>query len=627
MPKPNTPAVRQAIQGADPVKPKSGGYPPNDNGGPPVWEGMDDGEMPPNCKVRPVGILGARCVFLDALDQLILADPRQLGMSHLSQYFGGDVNYLKTYWPRFTKDGEVNKFSPEDVMSCLQRACAARGIWDDMDSVRGRGAWRDDKGNLVFHCGDRLISALTIGLPGVEERYVYPARAKIAKPLPLHSKLPRADSPEAAAWQVYERLLTWNWKRGALDARFFFGLMIAGFLGGALRWRPSGWVTGEAGTGKSYLQQLRREIMMGWSLNAADATSAGVFQHLEYDSIAVSLDEQEASADNRKLDAMVELAREAASGDARLRGSAGHTGVSFKARSSFMFSSINMAPLKDQDMSRMVQLQLYPQVEGGSGAYWTKAEAAAWGAEILCVCLKRWDRFDATLEYYQQALAQMKHDRRGQDTFGTLLACADLVLAERGFLDSQHPDDDPHLEEIWRGLEPESMPEYADRTPNWLSCINHLLSARPRDWKVGGSRASIGAEIAYFRDDADQDMMDGKPFQKQHFEDCNAMLALGGVALRHEGKRGWELMVPNSHPQLTKIYEGSDWPGKPNAPGGWAGAMKAGDPSVIQTGQKFYIDGRQVRGVSVRLSHVMGLEGALHQDGLTKQEAGNGGSA
>ncbi|MEO0606614.1 MAG: hypothetical protein AAFY82_00175 [Pseudomonadota bacterium] len=612
MPRVNTEGVRAAVKAAEPVKPKPSGYRGSDNGGPPMWEG----NLPPNCPVRPVGILGARCVFLDALDQLTVAGPRELGMSHLSQYFAGDVLYLQTYWPRYSAKGDINKFSPEDVMSSLQRACAERGIWDDMDSVRGRGAWRREDGSLVYHCGDKLISRDKIDVPGVDDRYVYPARSRIAKPIPGHARIPRAQDPDSAGWQIYNRLLTWNWRRGPLDARFFFGLMVAGFLGGALRWRPSGWITGEAGTGKSYLQQLRREIMRGWSLNAADATSAGVFQHLEYDSIAVSLDEQESGSDNRKLDAMIELAREAASGDARLRGSAGHAGVSFKARSSFMFSSINMAPLKDQDMSRMVQLQLFPQRAGAEGAFWSPADAAHWGEEILRVCMDRWDRFDETLALYQSALARLEHDRRGQDTFGTLLACADLVLAERGFLDPQHPDDDPHVEEVWRGLEPAQMPEYADRTPNWLACIHHLLSSRPRDWKVGGSAPSIGGAYQEFVDD----MQHGVATTREEVRRLNNMLALGGVAVRDGGKHGWELFIPNAHPQLSKIYEGTDWPGKANAPGGWSGALKAGDPAVVSTGEKYYVDGRQMRGVYVRLDRVMGLKAAFIDDGVIEEE-------
>lgn len=606
----NIQAIRDTIASANPVRAPGKGGGGGRNGGPKMWDG--DG-MPPGCRVRPVGTRGIQCIFLDSLDQLTFAGPRELGEAYLTQYFGGDTDYLSDHWPRFDKDGDVKpgSFSPEDVRRCIQRECAGRGIWDDMDSVRGRGAWRAEDGSLVYHCGDVLVTRTRKDDPGVHGRYVYPGRGRIRRPLDFDLRLPKADSAEAAAWQVYDRLQTWNWKRGVLDARMYFGLMLCGFIGGALRWRPSGWVTGEAGSGKSYVQQLRREIMGGWSLNASDATSAGVFQHLEFDSIAVSLDEQESGADNRKLDSMVELAREAASGDARLRGSAGHAGVSFKARSSFLFSSINMAPLKDQDMSRMVQLQLQRRRADSESARWTHGEAARWGAELLRVIMERWDRWDDTLAQYQAQLAKMGHDQRGQDTFGTLLAMADMALSERGFLNEQHPDDDPHAEEIWKGMEPAAMPEYSDRTPNWLSCIHHVLASRPRDWKTGGDvKASIGAQIDAFLDE-----FHDKAHMSAEIAKLNQVLALGGVMVRFGNTNvKWQLCLPNSHPQLSRIFEGTDWPGKANAPGGWIKAIKAGDEDVVEGNAKFYIDGRQQRGVAIRLDRVTGLSGAIWED-------------
>lgn len=602
----NVEPIRGAIASATPVRPKRGAG--GGNGGPAIWDGPG---LPPGCRVRPVGVKGVQCIFLDALDQLTFAGPRELGEAYLTHYFAGDTQFLQEFWPRIDKRGGINGFSPEDARRSIQQACAECGIWDDADSVRGRGAWRTKDGELLLHCGDVLVTRARIEDPGVFDGAVYPARGKIRRPLDFSARIPRAEDPKAAAQEVYTRLLTWNWSRGALDARFYLGLIVCGFLGGALRWRPSGWVTAEAGVGKSYLMDLRRDLMGGWSINASDATAAGIFQRLEFDSIAVSLDEQESGSDNRKLDSMVELAREAASGDLRLRGSAGHAGVSFAIRSSFVFSSINMAPLKDQDMSRQVRLHLSRRGSKAQDARWTPVEAERWGREILRVMMERWHRWDATLEAHKEALARLGHDKRGQDTFGTLLAAADLVLAERGYLNRDQPDDDPHTEEIWMHLEPKAMPEYADRTPNWLSCIQHLVSARPRDWKTGGEvKASLGAQIDAFLDEYGD-----KPHQKTELEKLNGVLALGGVTVRFKDTATrWQLCVPNSHPQLTKIFEGTDWPGKPNAPGGWAGAMKAGDAGIVEPAAKFYLDGRQQRGVAIRLDRVLGIRAGVLND-------------
>ena len=110
------------------------------------------------------------------------------------------------------------------------------------------------------------------------------------------------------------------------------------------------------------------------------------------DGLTVAVDELEAEADNRKVDAVVSLARRAAGGGKIHRGGADHRGVVFEARSCFLFSSINVPPLLGADRSRMAILAL------------------------------------DTLAAYARALSAEGYDARGCDVFGTLLACANLAL-------------------------------------------------------------------------------------------------------------------------------------------------------------------------------------------------------
>ncbi|MGB3625891.1 MAG: hypothetical protein WA989_08680, partial [Henriciella sp.] len=513
-----------------------------------------------------------------------------------------DMAYLVECWPRYGK--EKITFSAEDCRRSIQYECAVKGIWDDMERVRGRGAWRadDDGKSLVLHCGDVLVFPETLADPGEHDGRVYPGGPRMMRPLKASEELLPAEDPRAAAHQVYRILKTWNWKRGELDARLYLGAMMAGFLGGALDWRPSVWITGESRTGKSTLIKLRRDVMDTWSLNASNATSASIYQRVKFDAIAVSLDEQENTADSRNLDNMVKLARDAASGDLILRGGSGGTGTAFRARNSFQFASINAAALRQQDMNRMPQLELYQIEDGAEEPHWTILEARRWGQELLRRACNHWHRWDETLKAHRAELKQLGHDARGADTFGTLLALADLVLSEEGYLTgADGKNHDPDMVKVWGAILPSLLTEYTDAIPNWRACLDHLLASRPRDWKTGAP-SSIGGACSNFlfrvlADNGDERL--GYGAIKEEMKEKNALLAYAGCRI-HRDARGFCLFIANNHPGLLEIYEKTDWKGIPGAPGPWTRAMGNAPPDLVEK-IKLSVDGTQGRGLSIAL--------------------------
>lgn len=562
--------------------------------------------LPDDSPLRAVGKTGTTCIFLDALHQLSFADPRELGEAYLTDYFGADMDYLRAYWPRYGKDGIIT-FSAEDCRRSIQRECADEGIWSDMEKVRGRGAWRASDGGLVLHCGDVVHIGGKMEDPGVHDGSVYPGRPHMQGPALANEKLPVAHGEQAAAHKIYAMLKTWNFRRGALDARLFLGMMIAGFAGGALTWRPSGWITGESGCGKSTLIDLRRDIMGAWSLNASNATAPSVYRAVEYDAIAVSLDEQENGKNGGRLADMIELARDAASGDMILRASGKNSAsVSFRARNCFLFSSINAAPLRNQDMNRMPQLELFKLSKDAVQPEWTLPQAKAWGRELLRRLMDNWPRWDDTLAAHRAELKKLGHDARGQNTFGVLLALADLVMSEHGYL--SHDDaraDDPDVE-IWESLRPALLTEYVDAVDNWRACVGHLLSSRPREWKTPGP-ASIGGVAAKFME-ARKDGFTPDGVGDFTIGEANAMLALAGCAIKWDGMFGSEIFIANQHPGLLTIFDGSDWPGIPNARGPWIQAITKGPPDIVRQG-RMRCDGQQHRGVFVKIDHVVSWVG------------------
>lgn len=596
-------AIADARPPAAPREPDADGFQPRNEHGP---------GLPDDSPVRAVGKMGTTCIFLDALHQLTFAGPRELGEAYLTDYFAGDYEYLRECWPRWGK--EKITFSAEDCRRAIQHDCALKGIWDDMERVRGRGAWRADiemkpgedppPPQLILHCGDVIHFPDRLADPGEHDGRVYPGGPHMMEPLKASVELPAAEDPRSAGHRVMALLSTWHWKR-ACDARLFLGGIIAGFVGGALTWRPSLWITSESGAGKSTLIRLRREIMDTWSLNAANATAASIYQRVKFDAIGVTLDEQENTADSRRLDDMVKLARDAASGDLILRGGAGGTGTSFRARNSFQFASINAAALRQQDLNRMPQLELGEIPDKAPEPDWTALEARRWGQEILRRLMINWPRWEITLEAHRVELKRMGHDSRGADTYGTLMALADMVLSDEGYLSADNRGSDAEFVEVWDALLPSRMDEYQDRTPEYRGCLEHLLASRPREWKTGAP-ASIGGAVRnclrsclYEDTNGDVKLRTGDN-SRQELNDVNALLAYAGCRLDRHGRTGFRLFVLNRHPGLLDLYEGSDWKGIPNATGPWARAMKRA-PNGIAEALKLSVDGTQGRGVAVRI--------------------------
>src|SRR5690606_9963036 len=159
-------------------------------------------------------------------------------------------------------------------------------------------------------------------------------------------------------------------------------------------------------------------------------SAAGVWQELGYATLPVMLDEAEATEDNRQIDKLIRLARQASSGGMVLRGGADHGSAKFMARSCFLFSSIVIPPLEPADLSRLAILEL--GARRGRPPFAIKAaELRDLGEAMTRRLVDCWDRLPAALHAYRQALEAEGMTARACDQFGTLLAVADVLLHDQ----------------------------------------------------------------------------------------------------------------------------------------------------------------------------------------------------
>lgn len=559
--------IRQALLNAEDApaeapEPDNGGGGGGGGGGRRFQNGRDF-RLPENCPVTPLGKEGASYHYLDRSHQLVSLTARDHSKNHLAGLFAGEIQFLWQHWPRWSKpdrDGNVTQigWAADKVGEALMQACAERGIWSSEDRVREAGAWRGEAGELILHVGDGLIfgppthgalapAPLAGGYPahrpGRYGAYIYPAKPPGPRP---------AEAPQASVEvvELEQALQRWFWRREETSPRLLLGWLAAAMIGGALRWRPAVWLSGEKISGKSTLQDVVKAVMGADLLWRTDASAANLWQRVGHSSRPIALDEQEAERDNRAQSAIVKLFRQASSGGKIGRGGADHKGAEFNAMSAFLFSSILVPPLKPQDMSRLAVLELR-QIPDGVAPYEPDLKAfARTGLIMRRRLLDQWPRFEATLERYGAALAEVGHGVRGRAQFGTLLAAADLVLADAA--------PDPEVCAGWAAeLQAGEMDENRGQGSDWEACIGYLLSLQIEVYARSAKR-SIGELITI----AAGLPVDGVP---SDLEATAANRHLSRHGLRYvEADGGKELAgrwlaVSQSHAELAKLFRDTHW--------------------------------------------------------------------
>jgi hypothetical protein len=539
--------------------------------------------MPPECPVTVLGFGDGDLLYLvDNNGMLTAQDPSGFGQKYVQRLFGDRVAYVYWAWPRFTAKGTIDTFRTEKCYESFvgeaSRRVARHGMWTPTERVRGRGAWRDEDGEIIYHAGSWLWRNGKLMRSGCEiGGQFYPLRPPV--PLPWAEPVEAETNP---AIEIGKLLATWSWGRPKVDPIIVLGWMAAAAMSGALRWRPSVFLVGDKAVGKSTLQNLMKMIMGESVIKSDDTTEAGIYQRLGMDALPVQIDELEAGADNRKVMAVVNLARIAASGGLRLRGGQDHKGIEFHARSCFFFSAINPPPVNAADWSRMSVLtvkKLDPAKVASAPDLSERAMAEA-GRKMLRRLLDNWHQFDGLFDSYKAALRQGGHDSRGCDTYGTFLAAAHVLLGDEGLDALGLPIESFDHWGDWLGVA--SLPEMSDQDENWRECFSWLLQHRPEAWR-GGKILVIGAVLQDLRSGIERTL---------DLDKARQLLASAGLGLKttlpinhkdHQSK-GLLLAIPNRGDLVAQIFASSKWGGGPGGAGVWGTALRQGPPQIVKVG-------------------------------------------
>lgn len=563
--------------------------------GPRDRRGRPRGEIFDGCPVKPLGVHLDESFYLDRLGQLRSIDNHSL--DKIRHVFSGDVRLLSQHFPQFDKDGDIRpgKFDQAQAAAAMTAATAECGVWKPTGRVRGAGCWTNDHGDLIIHAGDVVWIDGAWQPPGVYGGKVYAAADPVPRPAKLDSR-----GPEAAR-ELLDMICTWSWRRPDIDPQLALGLIMAQILGGALEWRPVGWLTGDAATGKSTFQGLLLHVHGGEAglLQAADATEAGIRSVVGFSSLPVAIDELEPDVDRpQKVKAVVELARRAASGAQIFRGSTDQKGYQSNAYSCFLFSSILVPPMPAQDRSRMIILDLNRLPPGAPKRKNDARKLKALGQALRRRLLDGWETWPERLELWRAALALHGQTGRGADNYGTVLALADMAL---------HPDlPTAETMENWavklgRTITEDSMEIGSNAEDMIMTLMGKYYDAYRRgeqytvaQWVMAAAQMA-GAPRALF--DPGHTAGDKADAAAK----ANEMLAKIGLRVKGQGNNA-ALFLPNKPiPALCELFEGTPWAG-----GVWSQAARR-LPGAENPPSPLKLAGIQSRGFYVPFTSIAGL--------------------
>ncbi len=345
--------------------------------------------------------------------------------------------YWQTEFPaKSNKEGGVDWHA---AINATSAACLARGKFSTTEIVRGRGAWFEGE-TPIFHAGDRLvIGGVETPIEKHRSRFVYDEgdRIDIALDSPL-------GLPEAREFLDICKTLRWS---SPLSGYMAAGLCVIAPVCGFLRWRPHVWVSGPAGSGKSTVIEniiLAAVGDMALAVKGSASTEPGIRRELRADARPVVFDESEPKdpASRERLRTILDFARVAAS-EGRggiLKAAVGTGSSSFRARSMFVFASINVQIEGYADDTRITPLTLTkpdnptPEESANAQAHYETLKARISGLvtptfakRLLARTIHHLPELRENVRVFTTAAAIHLGDQRLGDQAGPLLAGAFLL--------------------------------------------------------------------------------------------------------------------------------------------------------------------------------------------------------
>lgn len=419
----------------------------------------------------------------------------------------------------------------------LMASCHKMGVYNP-ELARGRGV-AFDKGRVVLHLGSRLI---VNGIPQNslildDSQYIY----EQSRVLPVDLGEPLSDEE---AYKIIEICTMFSWYTPDM-ALLFAGWLVTAPVCGGLPWRTHLWLTGEKGSGKSWvMSHFVKPIIgpIGFYIQSK-TTEAGIRQHLRIDARPVIFDESETAndSDRSRIQQIMDLARQSSSdeGFQILKGTVNGKDMRFKIHSSFLFSSINFGAIQAADESRIIPVMLTPMPFGPQAAErFDKIKSAVsntltpeFSGRLLARTLKLLPVIRANIAIFSRALSETMPSRQA-DTIGAIVAGVYSLFASKTLTYEEAKDF--VRDKKWIQIAVSRTEIDADHT----KALSHLLEQVIRLSPSSEMSIAEATRLAW----------------EQPEHDICRMLSRHGLRVKDNA-----LYIARSHYILDKMYVGTPW--------------------------------------------------------------------
>lgn len=434
----------------------------------------------------------------------------------------------------------------------------AIGVYNEQ-RVRARGVWLDQD-RVVAHLGDRiLINGAAAPTLTIESRFIYPVDDPLLPPdAPLDTK--PLDAEGGA--QLINVCRSFEWANKA-SGDLLAGVLATSCICGALQFRTHAWLTGPAGSGKSYaMENVIAKALDGVALHIlGNSSEAGIRRHLSRDARPAIYDEAEGEgpAGRQRRDMIIALMR-ASSTETKARillGSGGARGESFPVRAQFILGSVGTGLERATDLTRCLVLTLkgrqpINQDERKKFALHfatLQSEVNALpkhlSTQLFLRMLGMVDKVRANAEVFRKVIAEKLASARVGDQVGTVLAGAyalyhDEVVTEDEAIKNLNR---LKLEEWTHASDPEAQDEG--------SLFNHMAAHQIKAEYPGGIETRTIGELCA--------VATGSFSKTDTITDKTARRNLARVGISYdEMHRGF--WFANKHQQLARILSTSQFP-------------------------------------------------------------------
>jgi hypothetical protein len=306
----------------------------------PIEREVEKSENPP---VLPFKVLGTadddRAYFIGRSNRMFSYQASSINKSQLQTL--APIDFWREY---YGYEGKINWDNAFDNVIDLSLS-----IDFDLDSVRGRGAWKESDGTRCYHNGVE-----TIGKPSPQRLYL----RKTKKDIGLSS----APADKELAKNVSSAISAMSFET-PLDCIRLLGWTLIAPFAGALPWRPSILITGESQSGKStIIEQVVKPLVLPEIFSGGGTTEAGVRQTIDNDATAIVIEEAEADTQKKRKNRedLFSLMRQSTSDDAPrvAKGTVTGKSLKYKMRSMFLFAAISPDIEHSADDNRIFRVNM-----------------------------------------------------------------------------------------------------------------------------------------------------------------------------------------------------------------------------------------------------------------------------